>query len=112
MTAVAGDVVEDEGLADERTDLAWNRSGLAFAVCAAVILRRTWPLRGADRFVALGAVSAGAVAWALALTIGRARRGTAPRRRRRLDRRRAATLTVGTLALALAGVTLAFLPTG
>ncbi|HTT85767.1 MAG TPA: DUF202 domain-containing protein [Acidimicrobiales bacterium] len=106
---MAGDGPEDEGLADERTDLAWNRSGLAFAVCAAVLLRRTWPLRGADQFVALGSVSAGAAAWALALTIGRVRRGTVSRSRPRLGPRRATAITVSTLALALAAVTLTFL---
>jgi len=36
----------DSGLARERTDLAWNRSGLAVAVTVAIILRRLWPLSG------------------------------------------------------------------
>ncbi len=53
----------DEGLTQERTDLAWNRSGLAFVACIAVLLRRIWPLRGADQIVALACISAGAFAW-------------------------------------------------
>jgi uncharacterized membrane protein YidH (DUF202 family) len=109
LTSVAETEAEDEGLAGERTDLAWNRSGLAFVVCAAVLLRRTWPLRGADQFVALGGVSAAAAAWAVALTVGRVLRGPV-HQRVGLGPRRALVITVGTLALALAAVALAFLP--
>jgi uncharacterized membrane protein YidH (DUF202 family) len=100
----------DHGLAPERTDLAWNRSGLAFVVCVAVLLRRIWPLQGTDQVVALACVSAAAVAWALALSIGRTlgKRTTAPRH---LSPRRAAVITAGTVALAVAAVALALLPT-
>ena len=44
----------DAGLAEERTVLAWNRSGLAVVVCVAVLLRHVWPLQGTDHEVALG----------------------------------------------------------
>lgn len=98
----------DNGLAGERTDLAWNRSGLAVVVCIAVLLRRIWPLHGTGRFVALGCISAGAVAWALALSVGRTLWSGA-QRRTHLSSRRAAVITVGTLALALAATALTLL---
>jgi hypothetical protein len=95
----------DHGLPGERTELAWNRSGLAVVACVAVLVRRIWPLRGTDLVVALACISGGAFAWAVALSVGRARSGTAARRR--LSPKRAAYLTAGTLALAGAGIVLA-----
>jgi hypothetical protein len=55
-------------------------------------------------------MSAGAFAWALALSVGRALWGRATRERGRLSERRATVITVGTLALALAALTLTLLP--
>jgi hypothetical protein len=54
------------GLARERTSLAWTRSGLAAAVCIAVLLRHLWPLRGDGQDLALGLVAATAIVWAIA----------------------------------------------
>jgi Domain of unknown function (DUF202) len=97
----------DHGLSRERTDLAWNRSGLAVVVCIAVLLRRIWPLRGTDQIVALACISAGAFAWALALSVGRKLWGKTESERTLLSSRRALVITVGTLALALAAFALA-----
>jgi Domain of unknown function (DUF202) len=97
----------DHGLSRERTDLAWNRSGLAVVVCIAVLLRRIWPLRGTDQVVALACISAGAFAWALALSVGRTLWGSAHSERGRLSSRRALVITVGTMALAVAAFALA-----
>jgi len=58
-----------EGLARERTALAWNRSGLAVVVCVAVLLRHLWPLRGTGRDVVLGLIAAAAIVWAAALLV-------------------------------------------
>jgi hypothetical protein len=99
----------DHGLSRERTDLAWNRSGLAVAVCIVVLLRRIWPLHGAGRFVALGCISAGAIAWALAFWVGRALWSGSVQRRTNLSPRRAAVITAGTLALALAALALSLI---
>ena len=60
--------VSDGGLAEERTVLAWNRSGLAAVVCVALILRHSWLLSHANRAIALGVTTTAAVAWALALS--------------------------------------------
>jgi uncharacterized membrane protein YidH (DUF202 family) len=100
----------DEGLTHERTDLAWNRSGLAVMACIAVLLRRIWPLRGTDQIVALLCISAGAFAWALALSLGRTVGSRADEGRRQLSQRRATVITVGTLALGLGALALAFVP--
>jgi uncharacterized membrane protein YidH (DUF202 family) len=100
----------DQGLARERTDLAWNRSGLAFVVCIAVLLRRIWPLRGADQVVALACISAGSFAWALALSVGRALGSRTAGRRPCLSSRRAAVITAATLALAVAALALGLAP--
>jgi|HubBroStandDraft_4_1064222.scaffolds.fasta_scaffold267905_3 hypothetical protein len=101
----------DDGLTRERTDLAWNRSGLAVVVCIAVLLRRIWPLRGTDQVVALACISAGSFAWALALSLGRALGSRALGARTGLGPRRAVVITAGTLALAAAALALALLPT-
>ena len=100
----------DHGLTSERTDLAWNRSGLAVVACVAVLLRRIWPLRGTDQIVALTGISVGALAWGLALTVGRALWGRGDGPRVGLSQRRAAVITAGTLALALAALALALIP--
>ena len=97
----------DHGLTRERTDLAWNRSGLALVVCIAVLLRRTWPLRGIDQVVALSCISAGSFAWAFALSFGRKLLGRTSEERLRLSPTRAGVITAGTLALALAALALA-----
>jgi hypothetical protein len=97
----------DHGLPGERTELAWNRSGLAVVACVAVLVRRIWPLRGTDLVVALACISGGAFAWAVALSVGRARSGVSGVARGRMSPKRAAYLTAGTLALAGAGIVLA-----
>ncbi|HEY5098111.1 MAG TPA: DUF202 domain-containing protein [Acidimicrobiales bacterium] len=61
----------DPGLARERTDLAWNRSGLAVAVTIAIILRRLWPLSGDRAVLVLALIAAGATLWVVAMRLGR-----------------------------------------
>ncbi len=100
----------DRGLARERTELAWNRSGLAVAACIAVILRRIWPLHGTDQIVALACISAGALVWAVALAAGSALTRGVQAERGRLSRWRACAITAGTLAIALTALVLAFFP--
>jgi hypothetical protein len=64
----------DPGLARERTELAWSRSGLSVAVTVAVTLRRLWPLTGDKAVVALVLIAVGAIIWVLGMQIGRRRR--------------------------------------
>jgi uncharacterized membrane protein YidH (DUF202 family) len=97
----------DSGLAEERTALAWNRSGLAVVVCVAVLLRHVWPLRGTDHELALGLIALAVVVWAVLLAIltrAGARRGAAAPRGDGVFR----LMTAGTLLLALVGFVAAF----
>lgn len=53
----------DEGLAPQRTQLAWGRTGLAVAVAVAVLARRAWALGGAFELAALTLVGVGGLVW-------------------------------------------------
>jgi uncharacterized membrane protein YidH (DUF202 family) len=57
----------DPGLAGERTDLAWNRSGLSLVACGAVLLRglSRSPLRPSALGVGVSILCLGAVVEAL-----------------------------------------------
>ena len=51
---------DDEGLAPERTQLAWNRTGIAFFVAIAALGRRVWPIDSGNHgwvVLALGVAS-------------------------------------------------------
>lgn len=91
----------DPGLARERTELAWSRSGLSVAVTVAVTLRRLWPLTGDKAVVALVLIAVGAVIWVLGMQLGRRKRlgagvgGAVTASTLRM-------LTIGTLLLAVA----------
>ncbi len=53
----------DEGLAPERTQLAWGRTGLALVVVVAVLARRAWTVDDAAGIVAVVLVALGALVW-------------------------------------------------
>jgi hypothetical protein len=89
-------------LAGERTQLAWNRSGLAAMVTVVIVLRRLWPLHGDRGVLALALIAFGAVTWVVGMRIGRQREMTVGSRSM-LTPSAGLMLTIGTLALALAG---------
>jgi uncharacterized membrane protein YidH (DUF202 family) len=64
----------DPGLASERTDLAWSRSGLSLLACGAVLARglASPPLTASD--LAIGICIVGLGAFVSALGVWRARR--------------------------------------
>lgn len=95
----------EPGLFRERTELAWNRSGLALAVTIAVVLRRLWPLSGDKQLAALALIAVGATTWVIGLRIGRHRQTGRFAQPRGVSTFRA--MTVGTLLLAAAGVIVA-----
>jgi uncharacterized membrane protein YidH (DUF202 family) len=90
------------GLARERTELAWSRSGLSVVVTVAVTLRRLWPLAGDKAVVALVLIAIGAAVWVVGMQLGRRARlfsgghGVLATSTFRM-------LTIGTMILALAG---------
>jgi len=53
----------DEGLAPERTELAWGRTGLAVVVAVGVLARRVWTLGGGAEVAALVVVGVGSLVW-------------------------------------------------
>jgi uncharacterized membrane protein YidH (DUF202 family) len=53
----------DEGLAPERTQLAWGRTGLAVVVVVGVLARRVWTLNGGAGIAGLILVALGALVW-------------------------------------------------
>ena len=57
------------GLARERTVLSWNRSGLALVVCVAALVRHLWPFETPGEYVALGAIAAAGVVWAVGMLV-------------------------------------------
>ncbi len=92
----------DSGLARERTDLAWNRSGLAVAVTVAVVVRRLWPLRGNKAVFALICIAIGATVWVVGMRLGR-RASVGSDNRGALGVSRCRMLTIGTIVLAVVG---------
>ena len=100
----------DEPLAGERTDLAWTRSGIAFLVCLAVLLRRVWPIDRADHLLAVGLVAVGAGAWAVALFLARRVAHTTHAGRDLIDGHTLRTISVGTFVLALGAFVLGCFP--
>jgi uncharacterized membrane protein YidH (DUF202 family) len=100
--ADAEPIGRDSGLAVERTDLAWNRSGLAVAVTVAIVLRRLWPLQGARTVLALALIAAGGAAWVAGMRLGR-RIGQAAGADRTLGESACRMMAIGTVLLAIAG---------
>lgn len=100
-----------QGIARERTELAWNRSGLAAAAAIVVMLRHLWPLHGAASAVALGLVAAGALAWSCGMAMAwRGARDVAAAGP--TDPSTFRVLTLGTFLLAAVAFAIgAFLPT-
>jgi uncharacterized membrane protein YidH (DUF202 family) len=109
--AVDGLGTRDPGLARERTDLAWNRSGLAVLVAVTILLRRLWPLHGDKSVVALVLIAAGAIFWVAGRRVAqRARFGAEVDGVLGVSTCR--MLTIGTLVLAAAGFLLGVLSPG
>jgi uncharacterized membrane protein YidH (DUF202 family) len=99
----------DAGLAAERTDLAWSRSGLALGACGLILLRGLPSITGSPSRPMVGAalLALGAATWALGYWSAHQRRPSAGRPRpvatwRDLAPAAFGTATVGTLGLVVA----------
>jgi putative membrane protein len=100
------------GLAAERTDLAWNRSGLALLACGAAITRGLALPHLSRAHVAVGAVVLvlGAAVWVLG-TIQARRRSRRGHARQRADAGDLLPIAIGTAMVGVAAFVLgAFFP--
>jgi uncharacterized membrane protein YidH (DUF202 family) len=97
------------GTAQERTELAWNRSGLAVLVCLAAVVRRFWPLDSTGAVVVLVCGAAGGVAWVIAIRSGR-RIAERSQRDGVLGSTIIGWMTAATLVFAAAGLVLTIFP--
>jgi uncharacterized membrane protein YidH (DUF202 family) len=90
-------------LARERTDLAWNRSGLAVAAAVTIVVRRLWPLRSGREVITLALIAAGALMWAMGMWLSRRlpSRGGVPGT---MGKSGCRLLTLGTVVLAVAAL--------
>jgi uncharacterized membrane protein YidH (DUF202 family) len=95
----------DPGLAAERTDLAWNRSGLSLAACGAAVIRGLVGTGSPHGNLAVGAciLVLGAITWALgSWHLAQAR----ARRQRRTTTRDLLPISVGVAGVGLAAFVL------
>ncbi len=101
----------DPGMAAERTDLAWSRSGLALGACGLIVLRGLPSLTGHPSRPIVGAVILvlGAATWALGYWSAHQRRPSAGRPRPVATRRDLAPAAYGTAAVGTIGLALALL---
>ncbi len=97
------DHARDEGLAPERTQLAWGRTGLAVVVAVGVLARRVWTLADWVDVLGMVLVGIGALVWMLGMLDSRGLE--TPMAPHGTDGRRAfGLITAGTLLLALGGL--------
>lgn len=107
MSAVPGaDGDHDEGLAPERTQLAWGRTGLAVVVAVGVLARRVWTLSGWVDVLGLVVVGVGSLVWLVGMLDSRGRE-TAMEPHGMHGRTAFSLITAGTLLLAVGGLVFA-----
>jgi hypothetical protein len=94
----------DPGLARDRTDLSWQRSGLAALVAVAVMVRHLWPLTGYKSALVFGVTAVAALVWAAGKHRSQRSRPEATDGSMAVHSRHLRMLTLGTLLLAAAGL--------
>jgi uncharacterized membrane protein YidH (DUF202 family) len=101
---------DDDGLAPERTLLAWNRTGIAFFVAIAALGRRVWPIDTGNHGWVVATLGAATLAILVGLLIA-GRVGTHDRYAGVTMHRHAFFLvSVSTFVLACAAFALALVP--
>jgi uncharacterized membrane protein YidH (DUF202 family) len=101
----------DAGMAAERTDLAWSRSGLALGACGLIVLRGLPSITGSPRRPLAGAVILvlGAGVWALGHWSAHRRRPSRGRPRPVARWSDLAPAAYGTAAVGLVGLAVTLL---
>lgn len=99
------------GLAAERTDLAWSRSGLAVGACGVIVLRGLPSITGSPSEPIIGGVILvlGGITWGLGRWSAHRRRPRPGRPRPVAVWRDLAPAAYGTAAVGIAGLVLAYL---
>ena len=92
----------DPGLARERTELAWHRSGLGVLVVVTIMLRRLWPLNSRNSALALGLIAVGASAWIAGMLLTKHARSSTLTNSAMAESH-CRMMTIGTFLLAAAG---------
>jgi uncharacterized membrane protein YidH (DUF202 family) len=108
-------IPEDEetpGVAGERTDLAWSRSGLAVLAAVGALAKRVLDTRHDVKasFVVGLCLVAGGIAWGLAVAHARVLARTSMEGRIHADAQKLRFVAIGTTALAIGALVLALLP--
>ena len=102
---------DDDGLAPERTTLAWNRTGIAFFVAIAALGRKVWPIDSGNHGWVVFALGVAALAilagLALAGRVGHEDRYAG----QEIHHRAYLLVSASTLVLAGAAFALALFPT-
>jgi len=101
----------DDGLAPERTQLAWGRTGLAVVVSVGVLARRVWTLHGWTGVVALVLVAVGALVWLAGMRSSR-RLELSMEPHGMTGRHAFGLITAGTVVLAAGGLIFGIIVTG
>jgi hypothetical protein len=108
-------VTDDEqvpGVAGERTDLAWSRSGLAVLACLAALAKRL--LSNFDHVTGSAIIAAAlvvaAIAWSFALLWARTVATTTLAGRTLSDARTLRMVAYGTAAIGVAAIVIALVP--
>jgi len=101
---------DDEGLAPERTALAWNRTGIAFLVVIAALGRKVWPIDRANHGVVVLLLGLAALLFVGSLWVASRLATHARYQGHTMDSRAFQLVTLGTFAVGLAGFLLALTP--
>jgi len=94
----------ERGLAGERTDLAWHRTGLAMIIILGGIGRNALKYGGPQAVASVICVLIGTAIWWFGLQAAHRMSASTHTGRRRAEDRLLTTVTIGTLVIALAAL--------